>query len=133
MKSHLGKRVIATATAGIVLLGATAALAGLKGGWPAYVYKSADGSGYAFGSMAAIRGSGDSYQDIRCTITWASANCSVTDSTGKYLGCQTTDPIMMAAARTFGTDSGMQINVNASGTCTGIYIYNFSAWAPKAP
>jgi len=116
-----------------ILLSAANAYAGHKFAWPGYVSRNADGSGYAYGSAAATRGSSDSNQEVRCAVTWSSASCTIWDAAGNALSCQTTDAAMMAAARTFTSDSGLQILVNASGTCTGIYVYNWSSFAPKTP
>jgi hypothetical protein len=133
MKNSLVKRMVSMGIAASLLTAAAVAVAGYKIGWTVVVSKNADGSGYAYGSSGAARNSADGNQEVRCTVTWSSVSCDAWDASNAYIGCQSTDASLIQAARMFGTDSGLQFNVRSDGVCTGIYVYNWSSFAPKVP
>jgi hypothetical protein len=107
-------------------------------------------SGYVYGSMGAMRATGDPYQFIRCEIA-GSDNGSTTGARSVTCtwrqgpaapdagpppdeqSCVSGNPAVIAAAQAIG-DSMVTIWYNPStGVCTTISVDNTSEYAPKVP
>ena len=95
------------------------------------------GTTYAYGSIGDARASADSLQFIGCfvqTSTSNSATCAARDAANDYLSCYTTDPNLIAAARSISSDSVIEFYTpSGSSTCRTINVNNSSQYAPRQP
>lgn len=123
-------------TLGIVgVLGGTVALAGPKYGYPVQVNLT---SRHASGGFGTARNSADSVQYIGCdvygyTTSVPRVSCYARSAAGTYASCSSTDPNLLAVARSISDDSIVSFNWDASGTCTYLFAGNASMAEPREP
>lgn len=111
----------------------------LSGAAPAYVNKYTSGGGYAGGILSSTRRATSAITIVTCSTSTSvfnnvvseSASCSATDPSGVSLSCYTSNPALAARAASIFGDSYVQFTVDASGTCTNIWISSSSGWSPK--
>jgi hypothetical protein len=121
---------------GLLLAGSTASSVAVAGSWFHGSVSIEYGtqplqSSWAFGQVGAARNSGDSYQEIGCQTVNSSGNapsayCFAQDAQSNYLSCTSVDPGIVAAARSVGVASVVEI-VEFGGTCANIIVSNSSA------
>jgi hypothetical protein len=118
---------------GVLALGGVA-LGGQQWGNPVEVNLSA---GYARGSLGDARSSADFVQMIGCYNSsgpgYAVVACEAQDASGVYKSCATSDPYMVASARSIGAGSYVFFRWDASGNCTAVHVTNYSTIRPMTP
>ena len=76
-------------------------------------------------------------EQISCTVSTntssASVSCFARNSEGLTVSCLSTDPDLVAAARSLSSDSYLIFRWNDEGQCTNITVRQGSASRPKAP
>jgi hypothetical protein len=87
------------------------------------------GTGFAYGGIGAAHYSSDSLQYIGCqTVSNSSASqatCWAQDASQpqpKYLSCTSTNPSIVAAARSINTTSLILFTVDSGGNCTEVVV-----------
>ena len=106
-----------------VLLGSTAALAGLRTSNQVVIV---DDKSYAIGDLSATSNTSDRTQVLGCSSEIGFAVCYATDSTGRSRGCTTSDPEILAVMRSLSGDSTLVFYWDTSGHCTQVYVENSS-------
>lgn len=84
----------------------------------------------ALGTLVATRRSADSVQKLGCTVRADNAQCYATNAAGVYRSCMTTDPGLIAVARSINSESYLWFVWNAAGTCTSIVVSLGSQYKP---
>lgn len=90
-----------------------------------------DTKGFAYGDLGYARNTADTVQYIGCSVTGVIAVCAARDSTGLTRSCSTSDPDLMALARSLNGDSYLSFSWDGSGFCTTLQVRNYSWLAPK--
>lgn len=112
--------------AGLSLFAATTQ-AGYDGNFPVVID---DAYRQAFGTLVATRRSADNVQKLGCTIKSDNVLCYATNAAGVYRTCLTTDPTLMAVARSLTSESYLWFIWNTAGTCTSITVGLGSPYKP---
>ncbi len=81
-----------------------------------------DASKQAYGTLVAARRSADAVSRLGCTVKANDVTCYATNAAGVYRTCTTTDPALMAVARSINSESYLWFIWNAAGTCTSITV-----------
>jgi hypothetical protein len=96
---------------------------------------SVSASGFS-GTVTGARSSPDIFQEVGCE-TWAlsgqtpGAYCWAHDAANNSAGCVTSDPGLVATARTLNPTSWISVNIDAAHfQCTGIFMWNRSGVLP---
>lgn len=84
----------------------------------------------ALGTLVATRRSADNVQKLGCTVRADNALCYATNAAGVYRTCLTTDPGLIAVARSLDSESYLWFIWNAAGTCTSIVVGLGSQYKP---
>ena len=134
LKKCLLAAVVATA------LFQSPAHAGFQATWPLQIEPHPDGTIAFWGSLGSVRNSADWSEEIGCNVLyqlgqWPVGYCyAVQDSPqGKVdVSCHTSDPWMLVAIQSIGTDSMLHITIDAEGRCSRIRVQNLSWVPPKA-
>ncbi len=113
--------------AAVLSLWAAAAQAGNDGNFQVVID---DVNKQAFGTLVATRRSADTVQKLGCTIRTDNALCYATNAAGVYRTCMTTDPGLIAAARSLSSESYLWFVWNAAGSCTSIVVGLGSQYKP---
>lgn len=108
-------------------LWAAAAQAGNDGNFQVVVD---DVNRQALGTLVATRRSADNVQKLGCTVRADNALCYATNAAGVYRTCLTTDPGLIAVARSLSSESYLWFIWNAAGTCTSIVVGLGSQYKP---
>jgi hypothetical protein len=113
---------------------ATAAFAGRVYHNQVYVYSYTGGGGFS-GTVTGARYSADSTQEISCQTDafvgqTPEASCWARDAAGNYSTCFTTDPGLVATARTVNSESFLNVTMTTNGQCYFIGIQNGSLVLP---
>lgn len=121
--------------AAVVMLAGTGAVAGSK--VSRLVTISSGASGYATGSLGSARASGDTTQNIGCTVGAGSdgskvMNCYATSSAGTYASCTSNVPALIEAAQAVTHSSYIEFYWSGS-QCTRLYVYHSSIYQPAQP
>lgn len=112
---------------GLMLSAATTTQAGYDGNFPVVID---DAYRQAFGTLVATRRSADNVQKLGCTIKSDNVLCYATNAAGVYRTCLTTDPALMAVARSLTSESYLWFIWNTAGTCTSITVGLGSPYKP---
>jgi hypothetical protein len=129
MKKRIG---ILAVVAGV--LGASAAYAGYKsvGSTPSITATS------AVAILGPTRASADNTAYAGCTIRGTSTGsnigwCDFVDASGVSKTCSFSDPAMIQVVTAMTPYSAVRAFFNASGTCTSLYVDNYSFYLPLTP
>jgi hypothetical protein len=112
-----------------VLAISSVASAGNKFSQPAYV-----GVGYAGGALGSTRNSSGTKDYVSAMVrdnSWAWF--MVVDINGKSASCTTTDPELIALARSINSSSSFYIEFDKLGACTSVTINHASYFEPPLP
>ena len=113
--------------AAVLSLFAATTQAGYDGNFPVVID---DAYRQAFGTLVATRRSADNVQKLGCTIKSDNVLCYATNAAGVYRTCLTTDPALMAVARSLTSESYLWFIWNTAGTCTSITVGLGSPYKP---
>lgn len=146
-KTTLTKTLLGTfGFAALLAGGTTTAHAGLKDSNPGTVQivKYADGSGYAFGMMGAVRSSGDTSAFIGCEVSGYTLNtryieCKARNAAGTTVTCWQGGIVnnviqgqpMIDAFGVAAEGSMVDFSFDASGKCTYLNVLTDSSMRPK--
>lgn len=131
------KRLIAI---GGLVLGSSAAMAGLVNEFPVTVTLNADGSGSAAGSMTTARFSKDLVQYIGCGIrrfddgaggVFVFGFCQASTASEVLGFCESDNPALLSAIGDQDDFSFITFDWNSAGECTGIGNSTQSFYIPK--
>ncbi len=111
-----------------ILACAATAQAGLKLSYPVVVQPS-----FAWGAFGSARASADTVQMLQVTNSRSSSFLFARDAAGKDGMCTTTNPDLMAIARTATSGAYVYFAWDSTGACTDISVVNASYIAPAAP
>ncbi len=115
----------------LAALGGTS-LAGFKTAGTVDVTPAAKAAG---GGLGAARNSADIYAEIGCLNQFengsAVATCWAKDAAQESGLCYSTDPNIIASARSINGDSWISFSWDAAGKCTSLRVYNASKFEPK--
>lgn len=106
-------------TAVLACMTAGTARAGYDGNFQVVI---SDANRQAYGTLVGARHSPDNVQKLGCTIKADSVLCFATNAAGAYRTCVSTDPALMAVARSLNGDSYLWFVWDASGVCTSITV-----------
>jgi hypothetical protein len=121
------RRTMRAALAAGFSLCAAAAQAGNDGNFQVVID---DVNRQALGTLVATRRSADSVQKLGCTVRADNALCYATNAAGVYRTCLTTDPGLIAVARSLNSESYLWFIWNTAGTCTSIVVGLGSQYKP---
>jgi hypothetical protein len=129
MRKQIG---IVAAVAGVLC--ASAAYAGYQyaGGTPSITSTS------AIAILGSTRASADNTAYAGCTVRGTSTGssigwCDFVDAGGTSKTCSFSDPAMIQAVTAMTPYSAVRAFFTASGTCTSLYIDNYSFYLPLTP
>ena len=93
---------------------------------------------FAYGNLGDARNSADVNQDLGCTTSAYSdgsifVTCQANDQNGNWAFCSSSNPAMVAAAQSIGSDSYVYFSWDANYSCTAIQVENNSWTTPKNP
>ena len=123
----------------------SAAYAGSRYGMPGVVITpNADGSGYAGGTLGAVRNSANTVERLSCTVTRtettggnglplqvSQVSCVARDANGVVASCVSTQEKFAAALNGVSNDSLIEFRYNAAGACTTINVYESASLERK--
>lgn len=115
--------------AAAVLAISSVASAGNKFSYPAFV-----GAGYAGGALGSTRNSSGTKDYVSVSVrdnSWAWF--MVVDINGKSASCTTTDPELIALARSINGASSFYVEFDKAGACTSVSITHSSYFEPPLP
>ena len=105
--------------------------AGLKYTSPVYV-----GGYYASGGIGYARNTATTNDYIGCQVYQYAASqsmyCSANNTSNQSTSCSSTSAGFIAAVRSMGMDSHIAFEGSAAGTCTYVFVQNYSWNQPKA-
>ena len=124
-----------------ILAAVAAVMCASAGAYAGYKYSSGTPSITATSAIAVLgstRASADNTAYAGCTIRGTSTGssigwCDFVDATGASKSCSFSDPSMLQAVTAMTPYSAVRAFFNASGTCTSLYIDNYSFYLPLTP
>ena len=143
MKFSMNLRSVSLAVAAAVLAGAAAA--GARYSQPGVtVFKNADGSGQAYGTLGGTRNSAFPREKLSCTVSRAlSANsagaelkittvvCTAIDKNGVSAVCTSSQEKFADALAGVANDGLIDFSFSSAGACTAITVYESSSLERK--
>jgi hypothetical protein len=140
--SSKGRRAGLVSAAVLMGIGA-AALAGPRYSAPGVsIFKNADGSGQAYGTLGGTRNSSSPIERLACTVTRteSAANppvrttlvtCSARDKNNVSVVCTSTDDAVGDSLSGLANDGLIDFRWNANGVCTDVTVYESSSLERK--
>jgi hypothetical protein len=122
----------------------TAALAGIRYSVPGVtIFKNADGSGQAYGTLGGTRNSTSTIERLACTVTRTEStatnppvrstlvSCSARDKNNVSVVCTSTSDAVGDSLSGLANDGLIDFRWNSSGTCTDVTVYESSSLERK--
>lgn len=112
-----------------------AAFAGFKSGWEVSIDTV---NRNASGTLGNVRNSADNTQHIGCSVSLTSSGlssmfCSARNAAGTIVSCSSNLASFVALVQSIKQDSQVYFSWDTSGTCTYLYVAEYSYNAPKIP
>jgi hypothetical protein len=139
------QRAGAICTAAALAFAASAALAGPRYGDPGVtIIPSAEGGGWAYGTLGGTRNSTNRYEKLACTVSRTSATnaagaevkitsvtCTATDKNRVTATCVSSKEAFADALNGVSPTGLIDFRYNAGGSCTQITVYESSSLERK--
>jgi hypothetical protein len=90
------------------------------------------------GALGSVRNSADTTQLVGCWISASNTGsltgyCYARNASGVSGNCTTSSPELISQIRTISGDTYIRFYWDTAGTCTSIFVSNFSSFEPKSP